>query len=55
LDCAAEYEVIKQFGVMDLQTVAVTVRYEFGPHFPALLLAFTSADFLVAENTAMEK
>jgi hypothetical protein len=47
LDCPAEYEIIKQFGVIGLQTFAV--RFEFGPHFPALVLAFISADFGDAE------
>jgi hypothetical protein len=55
LDCTAEYEIIKQFGAMGLQTFAITVSFEFGPHSPALLLVFISADSLGAKNIAIEK
>lgn len=40
---------------MGLQTFAITASFEFGPHFPALLLVFISADSLGAKNIAIEK
>jgi hypothetical protein len=43
---------MKQFGAIGLLTFAV--RFEFGPHFPALVLAFISADFLGMQNFAIK-